>query len=140
MEAPHLNWIAIFIAPFVGFILNLVWYSDFCFGKAWLKLIGKTRQEYLAEVKQGSYVTKQLGLLVSWFVAGYLTALFAGYFRVFTWDNALIFAVWVSLAFVWGLGLPLNFTDRRVLQLFCIHAGFLSLLVFVWSMMFALWR
>jgi fructose-specific phosphotransferase system IIC component len=40
----NVNWLAVFVAPLIGFVLGFLWYGPL-FGRAWMKLTGMTKEK-----------------------------------------------------------------------------------------------
>src|SRR4030081_771111 len=49
MQVPAVNWLAVFVAAIVMFILGGLWYSPVLFVKKWVALQGKTEEQMRAE-------------------------------------------------------------------------------------------
>jgi len=82
MATTSMNWWAIIVAAVAYMALGAVWYSPALFGKAWMKGIGKTREQITAGFSPLSYVWA----LVLSFLAAY------GIGRIYVW--AQLMTVW----------------------------------------------
>jgi hypothetical protein len=82
MVATSMNWWAVIVAAVVYMALGAIWYSPPLFGKAWMKGIGKTKEQITAGSSPLSYVWA----LVFSFLAAY------GIGRIYLW--ARLATVW----------------------------------------------
>ena len=67
MPATSINFVAILAAAVAYTILGAIWYSPFVFGKTWMKLIGKTKEQVEKDFTPMNY----LWALVTSFLASY---------------------------------------------------------------------
>ncbi len=77
MEMGSVNFLSIIVAAVAYMTLGALWYSPMLFGNAWMKGIGKTREQVTAGASPVNYV---LGLIFS-FIAAY------GIARIMIWTN-----------------------------------------------------
>ena len=77
MEMGSVNFLSIIVAAVAYMALGALWYSPMLFGNAWMKGIGKTREQLTANASPVNYV---LGLIFS-FIAAY------GIARIMIWTN-----------------------------------------------------
>jgi len=77
MEHAAINYWAVLVAGIAYMIIGALWYSPALFGKAWMKGIGKTREQITADFSPVNYF---LALIFS-LVAAY------GIARVMSWSN-----------------------------------------------------
>ena len=82
METASLNWWAVIVAAIAYMALGAVWYSPPLFANAWMKGIGKTKEQITAGFSPLAYVW---ALILS-FVAAY------GIARIYVWANLV--TVW----------------------------------------------
>jgi hypothetical protein len=67
MEPMTMNWLAVIVAAIAYMILGAIWYSPGLFGKAWMKGIGKTKEE----LTQGASAMRYIWALILSFIAAY---------------------------------------------------------------------
>lgn len=77
MEMGSVNFLNIIVAAVAYMALGAIWYSPMLFGKAWMKGIGKTKEQLTANASPMNYI---LALVFS-FIAAY------GIARIMVWTN-----------------------------------------------------
>jgi len=85
MQVPAVNWLAVFVAAIVMFVLGGLWYSPVLFARRWLALQGRTEEQERAQAAAANmplmYISAFFGAM-AWvgFVAPttYATAMFSG--------------------------------------------------------------
>lgn len=117
MDFSALNWLAVFAAAVLSFVIGGLWYSPLLFGKAWMKEMG-----YAEEDLQGD-MARIFGLsFVCSFVIALNLALFLGPEATVGWGlaaGALAGIGWVAMA----LGIIYLFS-RHSTRLYLIDAGY----------------
>ena len=78
MDIARMNYLAILVCAVAYMILGAIWYSPVLFGNAWMKGIGKTKEQITADFSPINYL---FALILS-FVASY------GIARVMLWTGA----------------------------------------------------
>jgi uncharacterized protein DUF1761 len=73
---PGVNWLAIFVAAIVMFILGGLWYSPVLFAKRWVALQGKTEEQMRAQAAAANMPV----LYISAFGCAFITAAVMGHF------------------------------------------------------------
>jgi len=100
---PAINWLAVFVAAIVMFILGGLWYSPVLFAKRWIALLGRTEEQ----MREQAAAANMPVLYISAFLCAFLTALVMSHFiahmsNVVTPDvahGALFgFACWIGFA------------------------------------------
>lgn len=77
MEMGSVNFLSIIVAAVAYMVLGALWYSPLLFGNAWMKGIGKTKEQLTAGASPMNYI---MALILS-FVAAY------GIARIMVWTN-----------------------------------------------------
>lgn len=96
MDVPSMNYLAIAVAAVAYMVLGALWYSPALFGAAWMKGIGKTKEQVAADFSPVNYI---IALVLS-FIAAY------GIARIMYWTNgyeinqAIKISVLVGICFV----------------------------------------
>ena len=67
METAGLNYLAILVAAVAYMALGAIWFSPALFGNAWMKGIGKTKEQVTADFSPANYVVG----IVTAFIASY---------------------------------------------------------------------
>jgi Protein of unknown function (DUF1761) len=71
MQVPAVNYLAVFVAAVVMFMLGGLWYSPLLFAKKWIALQGKTEEQARAEAAAANMPL----MYISAFVCSLITAL-----------------------------------------------------------------
>ena len=73
---PAINWLAVFVAAIVMFVLGGLWYSPVLFAKPWIALQGRTEEQMRAQAAASNMPL----LYISAFVCAFVTALVMSHF------------------------------------------------------------
>jgi len=65
METMTMNYWAVVVAAVVYMILGALWYSPALFGKAWMKGIGKTKEQVNANASAVNYIIAIIGSFIA---------------------------------------------------------------------------
>ncbi|MBN1211938.1 MAG: DUF1761 domain-containing protein [candidate division Zixibacteria bacterium] len=65
METMSVNYWAVLVAGVVYMILGALWYSSALFGKAWMKGIGKTKEQVSADASAVNYIIAIIGSFIA---------------------------------------------------------------------------
>jgi Protein of unknown function (DUF1761) len=89
METVSINFLAVFVAGVAYMILGALWYSPLLFGNAWMKGIGKTKEQVAKDFSPVNYI---LAIILS-FIAAY------GIARLMLWSggNTVVDAIKISI-------------------------------------------
>lgn len=126
METAGMNYWAVLVAGVAYFILGAIWYAGPVFGNAWMRAIGKTKEQVNAEFKPMKLVWAFIGSLVIAY----------GLARVLDWSNGDTIAAGIitgALAAVCFVGASAFINDQmegRPMVLFGINF-FYSLIGFM---------
>jgi hypothetical protein len=96
MEAHGINYLAVVVAAIAYMALGALWYSPALFGRAWMRLIGKSKEQIAADFKAINY----LWAIIAAFLASY------GIARLMLWTGlsgvgeAIKLALLVGVSFV----------------------------------------
>jgi hypothetical protein len=101
-----INYLAVVIAAIVYMAIGAIWYSPIIFGKAWLKGIGKTKEELAGQASAMIYIWA----LIASFIASY------GIARIMYWTQTYSVGAGIRI----GLVASVCF----VLTTFSINDGF----------------
>lgn len=117
MDFSSLNWLAVFTAAILSFVVGGLWYSPLLFGRAWMKAMG-----FADEDMQGD-MARIFGLsFVASLVIAINLAMFLGPDASLAWGlaaGALAGVGWVAMA----IGIIYLFS-RHSLKLYFIDAGY----------------
>jgi hypothetical protein len=118
MEMGTVNFFSIIVAALAYMILGAIWYSPALFGNAWLRGIGKTREQVTAEFSPVNYV---LGLITS-FISAY------GIARIMAWtgrdsiSDGVVIGLLVGICFILAPLIINNVYEKRPKSLTLINA------------------
>ena len=117
MDFSALNWLAVFAAAVLSFVIGGLWYSPLLFGKAWMTEMGFAEEELQGDM------ARIFGLsFVCSFVIALNLAMFLGPEATLGWGlaaGALAGVGWVAMA----LGIIYLFS-RHSTRLYLIDAGY----------------
>jgi hypothetical protein len=119
---PHVSYVGVLVAAVSAFVLGGIWYSPLLFANAWLREIGKTKEQLgnanMAKIFGGAFVLA--------FITAWVFAMFLGPTVTVKFGAAAGFAAglcWVGTS----LGTSYLF-ERRSLRLWLINAGYFTLM------------
>ena len=74
MQLPEVNYLAVFAAAIVIFLLGGLWYSPVLFSKRWIALQGRTEEQVRADAAKSNMPVMYLGaficgLIIAWAIA-----------------------------------------------------------------------
>jgi hypothetical protein len=75
MHYPPINWLAVFVAAIVIFVLGGLWYSPVLFAKRWIALQGKTEEQMRAEAASANMPLLYVGAAVTSVLIAFALAL-----------------------------------------------------------------
>jgi hypothetical protein len=79
MHYPPINWLAVFVAAIVIFVLGGLWYSPVLFAKRWIALQGKTEEQMRAEAASANMPILYVGAAVTSVLIAFTLALILGH-------------------------------------------------------------
>ena len=99
MDTSSVNFLSIIVAAVAYMALGALWYSPVLFGNAWMKGIGKTREQVAAGASPMNYI---MALILS-FIAAY------GIARIMVWTNrdsisdGIVIGLLAGVCFAWSV-------------------------------------
>ncbi len=93
MDEMSVNFLAVLIAGIAYMIFGALWYSPVLFGNAWMKAIGKTKEQIAADSSAAGYIIALIGS----FIAAY------GIARIMVWANFAGIPEGIMVAVVAGI-------------------------------------
>lgn len=93
MEPSGINYLAVVVAAIAYMALGALWYSPTLFGNAWMRAIGKTKEQLAADFSPMNY----LWALITSFLASY------GIARIMLWTGGQGIGDAVKIAIVAGI-------------------------------------
>ena len=117
MESTAINYLAVLVAGVVYTALGALWYSPVLFGNAWMKGIGKTKEQVAADYTAISMLWGLIGSLI----AAY------GIARVLLWRgtisvvDGLVVALLAAVCFVGTTLAVNNIFEKRPCSLFFVN-------------------
>jgi hypothetical protein len=93
MEPAGINYLAVIVAAVAYMILGALWYSPVLFGNAWMRSIGKTKEQVTADFSPLNY----LWALIASFLASY------GIARIMLWTGSQGIGDAIKIAIVAGI-------------------------------------
>lgn len=113
-----LNWLAVFLAAAVAFVIGAVWYSKKVFGNAWMMEVGLTEDA----ISRSNMMLTFGGTFALQLVAAAALAFFLGSgsdWLIGLQAGLLVAVCWIATAY----GIT-YFFEQRSLRLYLINAGY----------------
>jgi hypothetical protein len=127
------NWLAVFVAPLLGFVIGGLWYGPL-FGKAWMRASGVTEEQ----TRAGNPAIKFGGVYLLNLVASVSLTMFIG--PNGTWSSGLMAGSLTGLTFIsMALGVIYIFESRPI-RLFLINASYQTLMFAGMGLILGAWR
>jgi len=136
MEPVSMNYLAMVVAAVAHTILGALWYAPFLFGNAWMKAIGKTKEQVAADYSPWKIV----GALIGSFFVAY------GIARILTWiavDPAwggFGVALLAAICFVAATAAVNDLMEGRPCKLFFINAFYNIVGFVIMGLIIGFWR
>ncbi|TND10591.1 MAG: Uncharacterized protein FD123_233 [Bacteroidetes bacterium] len=132
----HANWLAIFVATLVYFVVGALWYSPILFAKIWVSLLPSPPSE---EDKKRMPMLMVFTLIGN-FAAVFAIAFFAWIMACGTVVPALKLGLFVSLCFcATVMGINMMY-EKRPLKLMMINIGYHVVGICAAAVIVALWK
>ena len=134
------NLLAVLVAGLIPMLIGSIWYGP-VFGKAWLKLIGKTEEEIRATMNpMKMYVVTFIMALVMAYVLAHVLQAFADAYGVTGIPAGLQAAFWIWLGFVLTIGYQaVAFEDKKI-SLFALNMGYNLVTLLAMGTLLGAWR
>ncbi len=117
MIMEQIDLLTVIVAAFVGFVISLLWHSQYVFGPVWFKLTGLDKKN----IKH--YVATLPLFFILVLIVAYFLALIEIYLGVTSFWDGIIAGVVVWFGFVFTPGLSSVLWGRKKMQLFMIDVG-----------------
>ena len=114
------NYLSVVVAAIAGFIIGWIWYSAL-FGKAWMKLSGKSTKEINASKKKGM-AGAMIVAFIAQFIMAWVLAVFISATSASGWLEGLGIGFWAWLGFVATIGLGIVLWEGKPMKLFWINS------------------
>lgn len=136
MNRTKLNYLAIFVATLIMYVLGALWYSPVMFGKAWMELNGITD----AVMTEASPLKMYLTPLVAYLIACYVLAHAVAYAGAKTAATGALVGFWNWLGFVAAVTFVADSLSNKPLSLWLINAGYNLVGFLIAGVLLALWQ
>ncbi|UCG62314.1 MAG: DUF1761 domain-containing protein [Candidatus Zixiibacteriota bacterium] len=136
MEPVAINYLAVIVAAVAYLIIGSLWYSPLLFGSAWMKGIGKTKEQLAG----GATLINYILALIFGFIASY------GIARILLWrggggiSDGIITGLLVSVCFVLATFFMNDIFEKRPAGLTFINALFHIVALIVAGIIIGAWR
>lgn len=136
MASTTMNYWAILVSAVAYMALGALWYSPILFGKAWMKGIGKTKEQVNADFSPVNYPVA--------FIAGLLSAY--GIARIMSWSggdsirDGIILALLAGITFVAAAMLVNDTFEKRPRSLTCINVFYHVAGLIICGIIIGAWR
>ena len=119
MHGFDVNWLAVFSAAVIRFVIGGLWFAPFAFGPAWGRMVGVDAAAMKARMGRAMVVDFLAGLVLAWVLANLLQ--FLGVTRLVAGARTSFF-LW--LGFIAMPFLSMTMYEGRPWPRFAITAGF----------------
>lgn len=130
----NVNWLAVFSATVLAFVIGGLWYSPMLFFRAWLDGAGLSEED----AQQGHPAKIYGGAFVMTFIAATLLAVVIGHHRGLGYGihwGLIVGLGWVATSFATNY-----LFERRSLKLWLVNAGYNVVLFVVMGAVIGLWK
>lgn len=79
MQFPAINYLAVFVAAIVIFVVGGLWYSPLLFAKRWIALQGRTEEQMRAQAAASNMPMMYLAALICAFIQAWVMAMVVGH-------------------------------------------------------------
>lgn len=133
------NWLAVFVSGIAAMVIGYIWYGPL-FGKPWMKLVGRTKEEIEKESKE---MWKTYGMM-------FVAALVTSYVLDFTIRmgevimprsamSGVMAAFWVWLGFIAAVKLSDVIFNKKPWKLYGIEVGYYFAFLLVAGVILGAW-
>lgn len=136
MPNTDINYLAVIAATIASMGIGALWYSSILFGKKWMKLIGKTKEELQAEGKIGLAYG---GATLAWLFMSFVLAHMIDFTKATTFLDGAITALWIGAGFIATSQAIITFFEGRKWSLYFISVGYQMLALITMGVIHALW-
>lgn len=133
----QVNFLAVLVAAILDMGLGMLWYSKFVFGKLWMKMIGKTEEEFkeTGNTAGVAYVANTLASVVMAFVLAHVVKISGAT----DYTMAIQTGFWMWLGFVVAGILPAYVFEDRKKGLFLLYIAYKLLSILAMAALLILW-
>jgi hypothetical protein len=131
----EVNYLAVFVATVIAYVISTIWYMPHLFGNRWMKLSGIT-------MKKGEKIpmsTMVLGF-VSFFIMNLVMAYLVSLSQITTVSMALFFGLFLWIGFVAVTLLSQVLYEKRSVELYLINATHYLIGMAISCSIFVLWN
>lgn len=126
------NFLAVLVAGVVLYLIGMLWYAPFFFGRPWMRLIGNKN------IKPSFWVF--IGGLVAALVMSYVLAFFIEYTTASTFLEGALLGVLAWLGFAATLLLDKVMYERKPWELYLMNAGHYLVALFIAGGILGAWQ
>lgn len=130
-----INFWAVLAVAIAQFMLGWLWYGPL-FGRAWLRLMGKTK----AEVMQSNPALAMLGSFVPSLIMAYILAHFVQYAGAVSWSQGMQAGFWAWLGFIATTTLNSVLFEGKSKALYILGNGYYLVSLLIMGAILAIWR
>lgn len=129
------NYMAVVVAAVVNMVLGFVWYGPL-FGKAWMKMVGLTKEDAQKAGMAKPMIIASVGALVMAYVLSGFVQLGASMTAV---EGATL-GFWVWLGFIATTTLSPILWENKPWNLYVLNNGYYVVLLLINGALLAVWR
>ncbi|MDA1335097.1 MAG: DUF1761 domain-containing protein [bacterium] len=132
----EVNLVAVLVASLANFIIGMLWYSPFLFGKMWMQAIGKTEEEVKAGSPAKAMIVSAGGALVT----SYVLAVLIQIMGLVTISQGLVLGFMLWLGFVLTSQMPSVVYEGRNKNVVLIFVAYQLAAIIISSVILAVWQ
>jgi hypothetical protein len=139
---PSINYLGVIVAALAGIFLGFLWYGPL-FGKAWMKLMGFSKESIEKQKKKGmgaSYAMMTLGTLLMAYVLAHTTEFAMNYTNIYGMTGGLMSGVWTWAGFVVPVKIGDQLWGGKSWKLFLLDGGYSFVSLALMGVIVATWR
>lgn len=129
-----INYVSVLVAAIAMFIIGAIWYMPPVFGNAWMKALGKKKDD-LGQPGPG-----MIGMAVSALISSYVLAHFIEYIGAMDWIAGALTGFWLWLGFVATTHIASVFFEGRSATVYYINMSYNLVNLLVAGAILAVWK
>ncbi len=134
-----INYLAVVVAAVAGFVVGALWYSPFLFSKEWMRLLGRTPEDFHKKT-QFTPAQAMVGQFILMLVIAYVLAILSIALGITSLTAALTLAFWLWLGFLATEILTGVFFEGRPIKLFLLNGAERLIMLLVMAVIVGLWH
>lgn len=134
LDFASINYFAVVVSTVVAYFFGALWYSPILFGNAWMRALGKSREELPAPT-----LPMLIGFICTFITALGLALIING-MGVTTLLGGILIGLVVGIAFITTNSLSEYLYSGETMKLFWIHAGYRIVYILIMGAILGAWQ